>query len=224
MKIIDNIFLVPGIIANSYILVDADGLTIIDTGLPHSEKKILSYVASLGKSANDVKRIILTHSDLDHVGSLAALKKLTCARTYASKIEAGAIAAGKPSRQVKSSGFSLLRLVFSLLRPFMQATPIQVDEILVAGQVLPALGGLQVVDSSGHTPGHISLYAPAVDILFCGDSLITDENGIHGSRRGLTWDDARAREAERKQAALGASIICSGHGPIVRDANGKFPQ
>ena len=223
MKIIDNVFVVPGVMANPYLLVDTDGLTVIDTGLPRSERKILAYVASLGKSARDVKRIILTHSDLDHVGGLAALHKLTGARTYASKIEADAIAAGIPSRQIKSSGFSIMRIVFSLLRPFMKATPFKVDEFLTDGQILPALGGLRVIETPGHTPGHISLFAPAVGVLFCGDSLVTDENGIHGSRPGLTWDDAKARQAETKQAALGAKIVCSGHGPVVMDATGKFP-
>jgi glyoxylase-like metal-dependent hydrolase (beta-lactamase superfamily II) len=223
MKIVDNVFVVPGVVANPYILVDADGLTVIDTGLPRSERKILAYVASLGKSAHAVKRIILTHADLDHVGGLAALHKLTGARTYASRIEAEAIAAGKSSREIISSGFSVRRLMFTLLRPFMKATPFQVDEILTDGQILPALGGLRVIETPGHTPGHISLFAPAVGVLFCGDSLVTDENGIHGSRRGLTWDDAKAREAERKQAALGARIVCSGHSPVMMDASGKFP-
>jgi glyoxylase-like metal-dependent hydrolase (beta-lactamase superfamily II) len=223
MKIIDNVFVVPGVVANPYILVDADGLTVIDTGLPRSDRKILAYVASLGKSAHAVKRIILTHADLDHVGGLAALHKLTGARTYASRIEAEAIAAGKSSREIISSGFSVRRLMFTLLRPFMKATPFQVDEILTDGQILPALGGLRVIETPGHTPGHISLFAPAVGVLFCGDSLVTDENGIHGSRSGLTWDDAEAREAERKQAALGARIVCSGHGPVMMDATGKFP-
>ena len=223
MKIIDNVFVVPGVVANAYILVDTDGLTIIDTGLPRSEKKILAYVATLGKSAHDVKRIILTHSDLDHVGGLAALHKLTGARTYASQIEAEAIASGKSSRKIKPSGFSMRRLMFAVLRPFMKATPFKVEEILTDGQVLPALGGLRVVDTSGHTPGHISLFAPVVGILFCGDSMVNDETGIHGSRSGLTWDDAKAREAEKKQAALGAHIVCSGHGPVVMDATGKYP-
>ena len=110
MKIVDNVFVVPGVVANPYILVDADGLTVIDTGLPRSEKKILAYVAGLGRSAGDVKRIILTHSDLDHVGGLAALQKATGARTYAGKIEADSIAAGKASREIKPSGFSLRRI------------------------------------------------------------------------------------------------------------------
>jgi len=223
MKIVDNIYLVPGVVANPYILVDPDGLTVVDTGLPGSQKKILAYITSLGKTARDVKRILLTHSDLDHVGGLAALQKLTGAHTYASQVEANAIAAGRASRQINPSGISLRRVMFSLLRPFMKASPFQVDEILVDGQVLPALGGLRVIETNGHTPGHISFFVPVPGVLFTGDSLVTDQNGIHGSRPGLTWDDARAREAERKQAALGARIVCPGHGPVIMDAAGKFP-
>jgi glyoxylase-like metal-dependent hydrolase (beta-lactamase superfamily II) len=223
MKITENVFLVPGVIGNPYILVDSDGLTLIDTGMPHSGTKILAYVSSLGKSAHDVKRILVTHSDLDHVGSLAALKKLTGARTYASQVEAAAIATGKASRQIKRSGFSARRILFALLGPFMKAAPFQMDEILADGQILPVLGGLRVVATFGHTPGHLSFFGPAAGILFCGDSMVTDANGIHGSRPGLTWDDSKAREAEKKQSALGAQIVCPGHGPVVMDAAGKFP-
>ena len=223
MKIIDNVFVVPGVVANIYILVDDDGLTIIDAGLPRSEKKILAYVTSLGKSASDVKRIILTHSDLDHVGALAALQKVTGARTYASQVEADAIAAGKPSRQINPTGFSLRRILFSLIGPFFKATPVKVDEILTGDQIMPVMGGLQVVETPGHTPGHISLYAPAVGVLFCGDSMVTDENSIRGSRPSVTWDEAKAKESVRKQAELDVGIVCSGHGPAVKDATGKFP-
>ncbi len=223
MKIIDHVFVVPGVIANTYVLEDMDGLTIIDAGLPRSEKKILAYVASLGKSAQDVKRIIITHADLDHFGGLAALQKATGARTYSSKIEAEAMAKGESSRQIRASGFSLRRFLFSLLSPFVKATPCQVDEIITEGLTLPVLGGLQVLETPGHTPGHISLFAPSAKILFCGDSIVADENGLYGSRPGITWDEVQARASERKQAALGAQIVCSGHGPVVKDAAGKFP-
>lgn len=223
MKIIDNVYVVPGVVANPYIITDIDGLTIIDTGIPGSEKKILAYVASLGRSAQDIQRIILTHSDVDHVGSLVALSKATGAQTYASEIEAQAIAAGKPSRPSHPPGFSLRRFLFTLLSPFFKVRPFQVDEILKDGQILPVLGGLQVVETIGHTPGHISLFAPAASVLFCGDSFKTDANGINVSLSpGVTWDAAKAKESIRKQAALGASIICPGHGPVVRDAVGKI--
>ena len=210
-------------VEDPYIIVDADGLTVIDAGLPHSERKILAYVASLDKSAQDVKCIILTHSDFDHVGGLPALQKMTGARTYASQVEADAIAAGKSSRQIKPSGFSIRRLMFSLMSPFMKAVPFQVDGILADGQVLPVLGGLHVMETAGHTPGHISLFAPSAGVLFCGDSMVTDSTGIRGSRPGVTWDQAKAIAAVKKQSGLGARIVCSGHGPVVMDAVGKFP-
>jgi len=224
MKITDNLFIVPGVVSNTYILLGADGLTVIDAGLPRSERKILAYIASLGRSAQDVKRIVITHADMDHVGGLAALQKASGARTYASKLEAEAIAAGKSSREIQSPGFSPRRLFFALMRPFMKITPVQVDEIVEEGQTLPALGGLRVVETPGHTPGHISLFAPAAGVLFSGDSIVSDQNGLHGSRPGLTWDEVKARESERKQAALGARVVCTGHGPVVMDAQGKFPR
>ena len=223
MKIIDNVFVVPGVVANPYLIVDVDGLTVIDAGLPRSDKKILAYLTSLGKRAQDVKRILITHSDFDHIGGLAALQAATGARTYASRIEADAIARGKPSREISPKGFSLRRMLFSLISPFVKATPVQVDEILAEGDTLPVLGGLRVVETPGHTPGHISLFAPSVGVLFCGDSMVSDAKGLQGSRPGITWDETRARESERKQAALGAQIVCSGHGSVVTDADGKFP-
>jgi len=223
MKIIDNVYIVPGVVANPYIIIDTDGLTVIDTGLPRSEKKILAYVASLGKSARDVKRIIITHADLDHFGGLAALQKVTGARTYASRIEADALAKGKSSRELASKGFSFRRVMIALLGPLIGVTSFQVDEIIAEGQTLPILGGLQVLETPGHTPNHISLYAPSAGILFCGDSMVSNEAGLQGSRRGVTWDESKARESERRQAGFGAQIVCPGHGPVVKDAEGKFP-
>jgi glyoxylase-like metal-dependent hydrolase (beta-lactamase superfamily II) len=222
MKIAENVYVVPNVVANPYILVDADGLTVIDAGIPGADKKILAYVTGpLGKSARDIKRILLTHSDLDHVGGLAALHKASGARTYASKIEAQAIALGKASRIIKPTGFSMRRVMFALMRPFMKVAPFQVDEILEDGQILPVLGGLRVVETPGHTPGHISLFAPSVGVLFCGDSIVS-ENGLQVSRPAMSWDNAKAAESVRKQAALGAHTVCSGHGPVVNQAT--FPQ
>lgn len=221
MKIIENVYLVPGVFANTYLIADADGLTLIDAGLPRSGQKILKFIAALGKSPRDVKRILVTHSDMDHVGSLAELKAATGARIYASQAEAEFIATGKAARQ-SPPGFSLQRALIAMVRPFFKATPIPADEYLADGREFPILGGLRALDTSGHTPGHISFFAPTVGILFCGDSLICDKEGIHGSRADLTWNDAQARAAEKKQKSLGANIVCSGHGPVITDAAGKF--
>ncbi len=223
MEIMPNVHLVPDVIANPYLIVDPDGLTLIDTGLPGSDKKILRYIAQRGFAPSDLKRIILTHSDVDHVGGLAALKRASGARVYASSIEAAAIARGEPSRQIRPSRFGR-RLFMSLVRRFFRPAPIKADEVLVEGQSLPVLGGLQVLSTPGHTPGHISLYSPSTGILFAGDSIVSRDTGLVGSIPANTWDQGQAAASVRKQTALRPNVVCSGHGPVVKDAAEKMPQ
>jgi len=224
MEIVANVHLIPNIVANSYLIVDPDGLMLIDTGLPGNQKKILNYISGLGRSPSNLKRIIITHADIDHTGSLYALKKATGARVYASAIESEAMSKGRPSRQIKGQRSFFRRLLMGVVGRFMKAAPVRADEILSEGQILPVLGGLRVVETSSHTPGHISLFSPTIGILFTGDSIVSREEGLVRSLQHLTWDEAKADESARKQAALGARIVCSGHGPVVMDAVNKFPK
>ena len=223
MEILPNVHLIPNIVANPYLLIDPDGLTLIDAGLPGSHRKILRYLAGLGYAPADLKRILITHADFDHIGGLAALKAATGARIFASPVEAQAMAEGHSSRPLKPRR-RVTKLLFDLMTRLFKPASIQADELLSDGQILPILGGLGVVETPGHTPGHISLFLPSSGVLFCGDSIVSGETGLRGSRGANNWDQAKSDESVRKQAALGAHILCSGHGPVVMDAAGKFPQ
>lgn len=223
MEIISNVHIIPGIVANPYLIIEPTGLTLIDAGMPGSHKKILRYLAGLGFAPRALKRIIITHADFDHVGGLAALKAATGARLFASATEANAMAIGRPSRPLKPRNV-FAKFLFGIMGRMFHASPVQVDEILTDGEVLPVMGGLRVLETSGHTPGHISLFAPSAGILFSGDSIVSDKTGLRGSHGTNNWDQARSDESVRKQAVLGARIVCSGHGPVVMDAAGKFPQ
>ena len=223
MEILPNIHLVPDVIANPYLLIDPVGLTLIDAGLPGSHRRILRYLSSLGFAARDLKCILITHADFDHVGSLAALKAASAARIFANPVEAQAIEAGHASRPLKPRS-KAAKLFYDLLHGLFKPARVQVDEFLADGQFLPVLGGLQVVETFGHTPGHVSFFLPSAGVLFCGDSIVSEQDGLRGSRGANTWDQARADESVRKQAALDVRILCSGHGPVVLDAGGRFPQ
>jgi len=221
MEIIPNVHVVPNGFVNAYLIVEPDGLTLIDAGMARNGKAILNYIAGLRRSPGDLRRILVTHADPDHVGALAALKAASGARIACGLAEADAIAAGRSSREIKPG--PLLRPLFGLLSLFFKTVPASVDDLLAEGQVLPVLGGLRVVATPGHTPGHISLFAPAAGILFTGDSLISQGDQLYLSRPANTWDAALARASASAQAALGATIVCPGHGPVVTDAAGKFP-
>jgi glyoxylase-like metal-dependent hydrolase (beta-lactamase superfamily II) len=153
---------------------------------------------------------------------LAALRSATGARAYADPIEAQAIAAGRASREIKTRG--LLRFARAIAAPLFKTAPAVVDECLTGGQVLPISGGLQVIATPGHTPGHLSFFLPAAGILFAGDSLASSGGTLNGFIGANTWDVEKAKASVRLQAALGAKTVCVAHGSVVTDAAGKFPK
>jgi len=223
MEIASNVHFIPGITANPYLIVDADGVTLIDAGLPGSDRKILRALADLGYAPLDLKRILITHADFDHVGGLAALKAATGARVYASAIEAQAMAERHASRPLITKK-PLLRAFFWLTGHLVKPHKVRADELLSDGQVLPILGGLRVLVTVGHTPGHVSFFSPSTGILFVGDSLVSEQTGLRGSTGANTWDQAKADASVRLQAALAPKLVCPGHGPVVQEAAGKFPK
>lgn len=222
MEIAPHVHLIPRVMATPYLIVDQDGLTLVDTGLKGSHRQILGYISRLGRAPSDLIRILVTHADVDHVGGLAALQAATGARVYASAIEARAIAAGVPTRALRVG--AIRKLGYTLVMPFVKSAPARVDENLKDGQVLPILGGLRVIYTIGHTPGHVSFFSPGAGILFSGDSLVSRAGTLVGSSGGLSWDQDKANAAVRIQAALGANIVCPGHGGVVRDAGSRFPN
>jgi len=222
MEIYSNVHLIPRVIANPYLLIDPIGLTLIDAGMPGSEKKILRYISKLGFTPKDLKNIIITHADFDHVGGLAALKKVSNSRILASAPEAAAMSAGHSSREIKPTN-SLLKMVFRVIGRFEKNVKVEADELLSDGQIIPILGGLQVIETIGHTPGHISLFLASAGILFSGDSIVTGKDKLYSSRSSVTWDRQEADKSVRRQAGLEVKILCPGHGPVVMNARDKFP-
>jgi len=223
MEIIPNVHRIPLLSANVFLIIDEDGLTLIDAAMHSSVKKILSYIRSCGQHPARLKHILLTHADIDHVGGAKALKAHTGAKVCASKIAAGALAEGKSSRELGVGRVG--KLWFSLMhRVFTSSMRMDVDEVLSPGQTLPILDGLEVIDTQGHTPGHISFYAKAAGLLFAGDSLRTRTGKIIlNISPAITWDREKTIASTRRQAELKPKAVCSGHGPVVFEPEGEFP-
>jgi glyoxylase-like metal-dependent hydrolase (beta-lactamase superfamily II) len=208
---------------NLYLIDDPDGLTVIDTGLARSGPKlVLKAIAEMGRHPADLKRILITHADPDHTGGAAELKEKTGAKIFASKIEADAIEAGTTSREVQ--GNPLMKAMFAVMgKVMMPLAPAHVDEIIMHGQVLPVLGGLQVVATPGHTPGHVSFYAPAHHILIAGDSLNASSGTLKFDPAPVHWNYQQGRESMKLEALLGATTVCCGHGNVIEGPPVAFP-
>ena len=168
-----------------------------------------------------MKRILLTHADADHVGAAMALKADSGARIFASQIEADALAEGHSSRSLQ---MGILTPLFDWVERQGGGMQVAVDEIVAEGQTIPVLGGLKVIESPGHTPGHLSYYAEEMKLLFAGDAVRTKTGQVgYNWFKATNWDHEIMRQSVHKLAALQPEIVCSGHGPVVFDAANKFP-
>ena len=214
-EISTNVYQIPTRFVNFYLIAEPDSLTLVDTGVAEDGvQRFLRAIAHLGRRTSALTRILITHADPDHYGSADELRRLTGARVCASAPEAEAMARGTMSRPIR--GNPLMRGLFSLLvRLLMPTRPTPVDEILIPGQTLPVLGGVRVIASPGHTPGHLSFYVPDLRLLFVGDSLQAPDGVAKPAPALVTWDAQRSRESICAQAKLGAEIVAPGHGEVL---------
>ena len=221
-EFLPGVFWIDLRVSNCFLIIEEAGLVLIDAGVRRSFNLLVDVIHSLGYSPDQLTSILLTHADLDHVGAAPALKEHFGVRIYTSQVEAEALAQGQSSRQVRAG---LLSPFLSWLERRSGAMQVQVDQVLAEGDQLPILGGLQVISTPGHTPGHLSFYAPRDGLLFAGDSVSTRSDRVRYNRvKIFNWDEDQMRASVHRQAALHPQIVCSGHGPVVFDAADKFPD
>jgi glyoxylase-like metal-dependent hydrolase (beta-lactamase superfamily II) len=218
VEIIPKVHLVPGMRgANAYLLL-GETLTLVDAGMPGSEKAILGYLEGLGRAPGDLSRIVVTHCHLDHVGGLAALKARTGARVLAHPGDAPLISGEQQPPPARSA---VMRVLFRLIAPVMpQAEPAAVDGTVEDGDRLDLLGGATVVYVPGHTLGSIALHFPAEGLLICGDVIDARRGRLGPPLKGFTVDMDQALASLRRLAELDFDVLCPGHGaPLVGGAD-----
>ena len=82
MEIAKGLHRIGSDIVNSYLVVDGGGVTIIDAGLPRYWKLLNRELARLGMTLDDVRALILTHGDTDHIGFAGRLAPRQPAGTW----------------------------------------------------------------------------------------------------------------------------------------------
>src|SRR5215216_1384721 len=164
---------------NAYLLDPLDSargtqgeLTLIDTGMPKSEDKIVAGIESIGHKVTDLKHIIVTHCHPDHSGSLAALKRMTAAPAYMHREDAVMVRRGEGKRPMKAAPGVVRKIFFTLFVRF-NAGRIEssvVDQEINDGTELPIGGGLKAIHVPGHCAGQLAFLWPRRRVLFAADA------------------------------------------------------
>ena len=94
-QLLPNVYWIDAGFVNFYLCRDEDGLTVIDSGMPKKQGLLWQVLTDLGYQRSDLKRILITHADIDHAGSASAIQKETGAMVYASKPTAVYLRTGK---------------------------------------------------------------------------------------------------------------------------------
>lgn len=220
MEIIKGLYKIDGIkYVNSYLLIREDGIVTVDTGMPGNAERIVGYAEKLGYKSNDIKIIILTHSDIDHSGSAKKLRELTGAKVAISEIDAPRVEGKMELKKVKGPAAPFLRLMFKLSK-FDSFEP---DILLKDGDVIE---GLEVIHTPGHTDGSLSFYKRQNLFMFVGDLVWGDNNGgVRPPSSAVTPDMEEAWNSIKKVSEFECNVMLPGHGnPIMPDATKKVKE
>ncbi|MGO9310468.1 MAG: MBL fold metallo-hydrolase [Spirochaetia bacterium] len=171
-----------------------DGITLIDAGLPGQLPAIEGGLAGLGLRLRDVRRILLTHQDLDHIGAADAVQAATGAEVSAHMADKPYIEGEK--RLVKmdpATWEDRLKAMPEKLRHqarLMMSSPptVKVTRVLQGGELLPYHGGIDVIPTPGHTPGHVCFFVRSLGLLVSGDALRVENEQLVGPSAGGTPD------------------------------------
>ena len=229
MHIAEGVYVLPmprgpqgagGFLNLTLILDMQNGDTLVDAGLPDQAEAISSALVEAGIGVRDLRHIIFTHQNLDHVGSGAALVRQSDATVLAHPADSPHIEGS--IRPLKFTP-EMLEQRPQMREVLERLEPVRVDKHLEDGDRLDLAGGTRVIFTPGHTPGHLSLYLERPKVLVAGDALTAEGGHLNGPNPPFTLDVGDATRSVRRLAELVVETIVCYHGGVVGDdANGQL--
>ena len=221
MRLAPSLHLIGSNIVNSYLVEEAGQVTIVDAGLPGYWRNLPDELHAMGRTIEDVRAVVLTHGDTDHVGFAERLRRERGVPVYVHELDA-ARARGEVKKPGSGWGPIKIRpllgfLVYSGLRGGLRVPPLTEVVTFGDGATLDVPGAPRIVHLPGHTPGSVAIHVPGVDAVFLGDamttrSVLTGEVGPRLAPFTLEKDQALASLA--KLDSIDATWALPGHGEV----------
>jgi glyoxylase-like metal-dependent hydrolase (beta-lactamase superfamily II) len=206
-------------IVAAYLVDTEDGVTVVDAGLAGHWRDLLAELAGMGRSVGDIRGLVLTHGDTDHIGFAERLRREHVVPVYVHEADA-ARARGevktKPSWGRVRLGATARFMGYAMRKGGLRTTYLKDVVPVYDGEVLDLPGAPRVIALAGHSPGSIAIHVPIADAVFVGDGLTTRH--VLTGRRGpqpapFTDDPSQALASLSRLEGLQATWVLPGHGP-----------
>ncbi len=205
------------------LIQDGHSCILVDSGYPgdSSLQRLAKGLEAIGVKLADLTDVIITHQDLDHIGGLPALKTQNPGlKIWAHTLEKPYVEGEKKLVKISAAVMENLKkmpeeMSKRLLYVFENPPTAPVDNTLEDGQTLPDCGGITVVHTPGHTPGHICLYLHACKTLIAGDALTAHDGALLGPVPEHAADISEAMASLEKLLAFDIERIVCYHGGVA---------
>lgn len=206
------------------ILKDDKEMILIDCGFTGFMPVIEEAMKAEGLDCNQLTKIIITHHDHDHMGSLADFKlKYPNIKVVASEVEAPYISGEKKclrleQAEVMQDTLSEDQKAFgeAFCEVLRNVKPVKVDILVHDGEIMDWCGGCEIISTPGHTPGHISLYSKNKRTMITGDAAVLEDNQLVIANPQFTLDLDKAKKSLTKLMSYDVETFICYHGGILK--------
>lgn len=215
------------------VIQDESEVVLVDCGYPHFKYQIEEAMKKEGLSLSMVTKIIITHSDHDHMGALKEIiSEYPNIEVMASEKQIPYITGREKSLRLIQAQENHANLDAKgkieneqFMDMIASVGKIQKVTGLSDKEIIPVCGGIEVIDTSGHMPGHISLYLKEEKTLIAGDALDVWQGKLGMSMPQFMLDmDMALKSVEKFLDYDIEKIICYHGGTYTGDIEGSVKK